>query len=247
MSGMADAQTIDEADVARFNQVAATWWNPDGPFRPLHRLNPTRLDFLRHTLNRHFGFDAKDLRPLQGKRLLDAGCGGGLIAEPMARLGAAVVGLDASETAHGVAKAHASAQGLAIDYRLGGIETLAEPPFDIILALEVIEHVADVDAFLSHCRRLTAPGGVLILSTLNRTPKSFALGIVAAEYILRWLPRGTHDWKKFLKPSELAAALAKAGFTLQSQAGLIYNPLTGQWKMSETDLSVNYYAVALGG
>lgn len=242
---MAQAQTIDSADIARFDQVAATWWDPAGPFKPLHRLNPTRLAFLRHTLDDHFSSDSKELYPFTGKRLLDAGCGGGLVAEPMCRLGASVTGLDASETAHGVAKAHAAAQGLVIDYRLGGIEDLDTIPFDVILALEVVEHVADVDAFLGHCRRLLAPGGVLILSTLNRTAKSYALGIVAAEYVLRWLPRGTHDWQKFLKPSELAAALGRAGFRLQSQAGLVYNPLSGQWKMSKTDLSVNYYAVAV--
>jgi 2-polyprenyl-6-hydroxyphenyl methylase/3-demethylubiquinone-9 3-methyltransferase len=243
---MAQAHTIDAADIARFDQVAATWWDPDGPFKPLHRLNPARLAFLRRTLDQHFGSTANTLRPLAGKRLLDAGCGGGLIAEPMARLGAAVTGLDASAEALTVARAHAAAQGLAIDYRQGGIEDVDGPPFDVILALEVIEHVADPDAFLGHCRKLLAPGGILIVSTLNRTSKSFALGIVAAEYLLRWLPRGTHDWKKFLKPSELAAALRRAGLSLRSQAGLVYNPLTGQWKISDTDLSVNYFAVAVG-
>ena len=242
---MPTAATIDADDIARFQAVAASWWDETGPFRPLHRLNPTRVAFLRQTLIRHFGRDDHRPQPFTGLRLLDAGCGGGLVAEPMARLGATVTGLDAGAETIGVARAHAEAGGVKIDYRQGGIESLtADHPFDAVLALEVIEHVADVDLFLKGCRRLIAPDGVLILSTLNQTAKSFLLGVVAAEYVLRWLPQGTHDWRKFLKPSALAHALERAGFRLLGLQGLVYSPRNDSWELSPRDLSVNYFAVA---
>ncbi|RIK94831.1 MAG: bifunctional 3-demethylubiquinol 3-O-methyltransferase/2-polyprenyl-6-hydroxyphenol methylase [Proteobacteria bacterium] len=242
------ATTIDADDIARFQAVAASWWDENGPFRPLHRLNPARISFIRQTLLRHFGGDDNNPRPFAGLRLLDAGCGGGLVAEPMARLGAAVTGFDATAETVNVARAHAAAGGLEIDYRPGGIEEFtADRSFDAILALEVIEHVADADRFLQECRRLIADQGVLILSTLNQTMKSYLLGIVAAEYVLRWLPQGTHDWQKFQKPSALAHALERAGFRLTGLQGLVYRPFSDRWELSPRDLSVNYFAVAVGG
>lgn len=242
---MPHAATIDADDIARFQAVAASWWDENGPFRPLHRLNPARISFIRQTLLRHFGGDDNNPRPFAGLRLLDAGCGGGLVAEPMARLGAAVTGFDATAETVNVARAHAAAGGLEIDYRQGGIEELtADRSFDVILALEVIEHVADADRFLQECRRLIADQGVLILSTLNQTMKSYLLGVVAAEYVLRWLPQGTHDWQKFQKPSALAHALERVGFRLTGLQGLVYRPFSDSWELSPRDLSVNYFAVA---
>lgn len=240
------AASIDPAEIARFSAMAAEWWDPQGKFRPLHKFNPVRLGFIRDRICTHFRRDSQSDTPLKGLRLLDIGCGGGLVSEPMARLGASVVGADASERNIGVASLHAAEAGVSVDYRATSAEALAEAgeQFDIVLALEVVEHVADLDGFLAACGQMVKPGGLLITATLNRTPKSFALGIVAAEYILGWVPRGTHDWKKFLKPHELAAGLRRAGLTLAEVAGVSYSPLSDRWRITR-DTDVNYLLVAV--
>ena len=238
--------TIDAEEVAKFSAMAADWWNPTGKFRPLHVLNPVRIRFIRDAACAAFGLDATARAPLDGLRLLDVGCGGGLIAEPMARLGAQVTGVDAAEANVKTASVHAAEVGLAIDYRAGTAEALieaGEPPFDIVLALEIVEHVADVDVFLKTCARLLAPGGLLVLSTLNRTPKAFALAIVGAEHVLRWLPRGTHDWSKFVTPEEMRAPLAAEGLTVAPAVGVSYTPIADRWRLSR-DVSVNYMMTA---
>jgi 2-polyprenyl-6-hydroxyphenyl methylase/3-demethylubiquinone-9 3-methyltransferase len=243
------AASIDPAEIARFSAMAAEWWDPQGKFRPLHKFNPVRLGFIRDRIAAHFRRDSvsasENSGPLAGLRLLDIGCGGGLVSEPMARLGADVVGADASERNIGIASQHAAEGGLTVDYRCTSAEALAAAgeQFDVVLALEVVEHVADLDAFLAACGRMVKPGGLLIAATLNRTPKSFALGIVAAEYILGWVPRGTHDWKKFLKPHELAAGLRRAGLSLSEVAGVSYSPLSDRWSIGR-DTDVNYMLVA---
>lgn len=238
-------QSIDESEIARFSETAALWWDAQGPYRPLHRLNPARLDYIRMALLRHFGRDSAALRPLEGLRALDVGCGGGLIAEPLARMGATVTGVDAGADSIGVARAHAAGTGLDIDYRAAAVEDLADAgeDFDIVLMLEVVEHVADIPGFLAACRAVTADRGALVFSTLNRTARSFALGIVAAEYVLGWVPRGTHDWRKFVTPAEMTAHLAAAGFDVQNTAGLSYDPLRDRWTTSR-DTAVNYIGMA---
>ncbi len=240
------ASTIDAAEVARFSAMAAEWWDPDGPARPLHRLNPLRLGFIRAHVSGRFGRSDEDLAPFRGLRVLDIGCGGGLLAEPMARLGADVVGLDASEKAVAAARAHAAAGGLEIDYRLGAVEDLAtgDERFDIVLNMEIVEHVAAPETFLATAASLVAPGGCMVVATLNRTLKSLALAKVAAEYVLGWLPPGTHDWRRFMRPSELAAALRRGGLRVEAFRGLVYSPLAGQWSLSR-DLAVNYMAFAV--
>ncbi|MCC6471103.1 MAG: bifunctional 2-polyprenyl-6-hydroxyphenol methylase/3-demethylubiquinol 3-O-methyltransferase UbiG [Alphaproteobacteria bacterium] len=240
----ADA-TVDPAEVERFAAIAAEWWDPAGKFRPLHRMNPVRLEFIRDRICARFGRDPKAARPLAGVTLIDIGAGGGLIAEPLARLGAAVTAIDASERNVAVARLHAEGQGLAIDYRFAtaGDVAGAGESFDVVLSLEVIEHVADRAAFLADCAALVRPGGLMILATLNRTAKSFALGIVGAEYILRWLPIGTHDWRRFVRPSELAADLRHAGLRIAEFKGIAYNPLADRFSLG-SDIDVNYMAVA---
>ena len=242
----ANPSTVDDAEVARFSAIAADWWDPAGKFRPLHRFNPVRIDYIKDALCRRFGRDSAAEQPLQGLRLLDIGCGGGLMAEPMARLGAAVTGIDASERNIKTASVHAREAGLAIDYRIGSAESLlaADERFDAVLSLEVIEHVADVPLFLSCCADLVAPGGQLFLATLNRTPKSYLMAIIGAEYVLRWLPRGTHDWKRFQKPSDLAAALRSRGLTVSNLSGVVYNPLTDTFRLDARDIAVNYLMTA---
>jgi 2-polyprenyl-6-hydroxyphenyl methylase/3-demethylubiquinone-9 3-methyltransferase len=238
--------TIDADEVAKFAAMAEEWWDPRGPFAPLHVFNPVRLGFIRDAACAQFGRADEARRPLEGLRLLDVGCGGGLVSEPMARLGAQVTGVDASETNVKAAQAHAVERRLDIDYRACAVEDLlaaGEAPFDIVLALEIVEHVADVDEFLSACAELVAPGGLLVLATLNRTPKAFALAVVGAEYVLGWLPRGSHDWSKFVKPSEAAAALNKAGLNADAPVGVSFNPILGRWRLSE-DASVNYMLAA---
>jgi 2-polyprenyl-6-hydroxyphenyl methylase/3-demethylubiquinone-9 3-methyltransferase len=243
---MKNATTVDPAEVERFARIADEWWDADGKFAPLHRLNPARIGFVRDRVAAHFNRDPLKPAPLAGLRLLDIGCGGGLVCEPMRRLGADVVGIDASDKNVAVARLHAERMGLAIDYRADVAERLrvAGAAFDVVLALEVVEHVADPDLFLRCCADLVKPGGVLVLSTLNRTAKAFALGIVAAEYVLRWLPRGTHDWRKFLKPSAVARPLRAAGLSVEALAGLVYSPVTGRWRIDPNDLDVNYLVVA---
>jgi 2-polyprenyl-6-hydroxyphenyl methylase/3-demethylubiquinone-9 3-methyltransferase len=221
--------------------MAAEWWDPNGKFRPLHRLGPVRLAYIRDKLSRHFGRDTRSLRPFEGLRVLDIGCGGGLIAEPLARLGAEVTAVDASDENIAVARAHAVESGLAIDYRASTAEELAAAgeQFDVVLALEVLEHVADRDGFLAACAALVKPGGALIVATLNRTPQSYLLAIVGAEYVLGWLPRGTHDWNKFIRPSELAATVRRCGLELRDFSGVGYSPIADSWRIVR-DLGVNY-------
>jgi 2-polyprenyl-6-hydroxyphenyl methylase / 3-demethylubiquinone-9 3-methyltransferase len=234
--------SVDPAEVERFSRIAAEWWDPKGKFAPLHKFNPTRLAFIRDQALYRFGRDPKARRPFEGLRLLDIGCGGGLLSEPMTRLGFRVVGVDASERNIGTAGAHAAEQGLDIDYRCSTAEALleaGEPPFDVILNMEVIEHVADPGAFLRDCARLLAPGGLMIVATLNRTLKAFALAKVGAEYVLRWLPAGTHDWSKFLKPEELRGFLAGEPVAVDGPYGVVFDPLSGRWSQSH-DADVNY-------
>jgi len=239
----AGSASVDPAEIAKFEAMAEAWWDPAGKFRPLHRLNPVRIAYVRDQAVRRFGRDPKAARPLAGLRLLDIGCGGGLMAEPMARLGAAVVGIDAAERNIEIARRHARASRLAIDYRVATAEALeaADERFDLVLNLEVVEHVADPAAFLAASLRLLAPGGLMVLATLNRTAKSFALAIVGAEYILGWLPRGTHDWRRFLRPSEVARILRREGGAIIDLVGVGYSPIADEWRLGR-DLDVNYMA-----
>jgi 2-polyprenyl-6-hydroxyphenyl methylase/3-demethylubiquinone-9 3-methyltransferase len=243
MPSQADVRSsIDPAEVERFSKIAAEWWDPKGKFAPLHKFNPVRLAFIREQALHRFGRDPAARRPFEGLRLLDIGCGGGLLSEPMSRLGFEVVAVDASARNIGTASTHAAEQELAIDYRCATAEALlaaGEPPFDVILNMEVIEHVADPGAFVRTCARLLKPGGLMIVATLNRTLKAFALAKVGAEYVLRWLPTGTHDWNRFLKPDQIRAFLAGEPVVVDGPFGVVFEPLTGRWKQSH-DSDVNY-------
>lgn len=244
---MADPSgTVDQEEIARFAAHAEAWWNPEGGFAPLHRINPVRLEFIRARLLAQFQRDARSLQPFRGLRLLDIGCGGGLVAEPMRRLGFTVVGIDADEAAISVARTHAEAAGLEIDYRVGSAEAIAAAGmrFDAVLALEVVEHVADLEAFFAALSKLLKPGGVFVGATVNRTPASFAFAILGAEYLLRWLPPGTHQWRKFLRPSEFVLGLRRHGLVATALAGLGFDVGRGGWAVSE-NLSVNYFVVAV--
>jgi len=234
--------TVDPAEVERFSRIADEWWDPRGKFAPLHRLNPVRIGYIRDRAAAHWQRDALSGRPLDGLSLLDIGCGGGLLSEPMTRLGATVTGVDASARNISVAALHAERQGLSIDYRQGTAEALADSgaKFDIVMALEIVEHVSDVDLFLRSCGNMVKPGGLLFLSTLNRTAKAWAMAIAGAEYVLGWLPRGTHDWKKFLKPSEAVHGLRDGGIDAQEIVGVVYSPLSRLWSLNKNDLDVNY-------
>ena len=240
--------TIDEAEVARFSALAAEWWNPNGKFGVLHKFNPVRLAFIRDEAAGHFGRDVKGSQPFAGLRLLDIGCGGGLLSEPMARLGFAVVAADASEKNIKTARVHGTEQGLAIDYRVTTAEDLAAAgeQFDAILNMEVVEHVADLKLFLQSCAAMLKPGGLMFVATLNRTTKAFALAVVGAEYVLGWLPRGTHDWSKFVTPGELETALSASGLKIAQTSGVVFNPLSGRWSLS-SDIDVNYMVAARRG
>jgi 2-polyprenyl-6-hydroxyphenyl methylase / 3-demethylubiquinone-9 3-methyltransferase len=238
--------SVDPAEVARFAALAGEWWSPDGKFAPLHRLNPVRLRFIRDRVAAHVGREALADQPLEDRplgdvRILDIGCGGGLLCEPLARLGARMTGVDAGAEAIAVARGHAAEAGLTIDYRHASAEELAATGerFDVVLVMELVEHVADPAAFITTAADLLDDGGLMILATLNRTPKSFLHAIVGAEYVLRWLPHGTHDWKKFLRPSELAAMARVGGLVVEEIVGLTYNPLTGTWRLGR-DTTVNY-------
>ena len=235
------ATTVDEAEVERFSRIAAEWWDPTGKFRPLHRFNPVRLEYIRDKVCAHFGRDPIAVKPFDGLRLLDIGCGGGLLSEPMTRLGADVVGADASQTNIEVAKIHAAETGLAIDYRATTAEALADAGerFDVILNMEVVEHVADVDLYLRKCAEMVKPGGLMFIATINRTLKAFALAIVGAEQILRWLPKGTHQYEKLVRPEEIDRALEPTGLTVIERTGVSYNPLTDNWVRTR-DTDVNY-------
>ena len=235
------ATTIDPEDVARFSAIAGEWWDPDGKFKPLHRFNPIRLKYIRDRMCDQFGRDPRSLRPFNGLRFLDVGCGGGLISEPLTRMGANVTGIDASDRNIRTAQVHAIQSGLDIDYRATTVEDICAggETFDAVISLEVVEHVADADLFFDGCAALVSKNGAIVLATLNRTPKSFVLGIIGAEYVMRWLPRGTHDWKKFVRPSEIARGLRRNQVTIEDVSGLTLNPLTGEWRISR-DVSVNY-------
>lgn len=241
---MTGATSVDPAEVAKFSAIAAEWWDPAGKFAPLHKFNPVRLAFIRAEAANHFSRDARSLRPFEGFSLLDIGCGGGLLSEPMARLGFAVTGADASDRNIGTARAHAAQSGLSIDYQTTTAETLALEgrSFDAVLNMEVVEHVADVAAYLKACTALVKPGGITVVATLNKTLKSLALAKFGAEYVLNWLPRGTHDWNRFIPPAELKAALEESGLTILKTQGVSFDPLGWDWKLS-SDVDVNYMVV----
>ena len=238
--------TASSEEIAKFSALADSWWDPSGPFRPLHKLNPARIKFARDRLANHFHRDTGRSKPFSGLTLLDIGCGGGLIAEPMARLGFHVTGIDASEQNIGVAQVHADRLGLQIVYEHAAPEKLVsrKHSYDVVLALEVVEHVPDLDAFVAAAAQLVAPGGVLIAATLNRTLKALALAKIGAEYIMRWLPTGTHDWRKFVRPSELASGFRRSGLSVTELTGVSYDVFTDRWRLSK-DLDVNYLALAL--
>lgn len=237
--------TIDQSEVDRFSAMAAEWWDPKGKFRPLHKFNPVRLAYIRDTACAHFGRDPKAPQPLKGLRVLDIGCGGGLLSEPMARMGAEVVGADASEKNIRIAETHAAGSGVAVDYRAVTAEALADAGerFDIVLNMEVVEHVADVDFFMTACAAMVRPGGLMFVATINRTMKAAALAIFAAENILRWLPRGTHQYEKLVRPEEIEKPLSASGMAVVERTGVFFNPLANQWYLSP-DMDVNYMLVA---
>jgi 2-polyprenyl-6-hydroxyphenyl methylase/3-demethylubiquinone-9 3-methyltransferase len=237
----AAVDSVDPREIAGFAAVADRWWDPGGPFRPLHRLNPVRIAFVRDGLAAHFGRPAESDLPLQGLEIADIGCGGGLVSEPLARLGATVTGVDAAPEALAVARDQAAAAGLDIAYLESTAEALVASGrrFDAVVALEIVEHVADRSAFVADCCRLLRPGGMIVMSTLNRTPRAFALAIVGAEYLLRWVPRGSHRWSKFVRPAELARDLRQGGARVTEVAGLVYDPLADRWRLS-ADVAVNY-------
>jgi 2-polyprenyl-6-hydroxyphenyl methylase / 3-demethylubiquinone-9 3-methyltransferase len=245
---LAEGTSIDRDEVAKFAAMAGGWWDPEGDFRPLHRLNPTRLAFLRDHACTHFARDPGADRPLAGLEVLDVGCGGGLLCEPLARLGAEVTGIDAAGEAVAAADWHAEQSGLEIEYHCTTAEDLAAAGrrFDLVVNMEVVEHVADVDRFVAASCDLVKPGGAMAVATLNRTPKAFLLAVVGAEYVLGWLPRGTHDWRRFLRPSELVRRLDANGLTVKELTGVTYNPLDDRWRRSR-DLDVNYMLFAVRG
>jgi 2-polyprenyl-6-hydroxyphenyl methylase / 3-demethylubiquinone-9 3-methyltransferase len=239
------AASIDPDEVEQFARLGAQWWNPRGPMAALHKFNPVRLGYIRDEATAHFSRDPKRLDCLSGLRILDIGCGGGILSEPLARLGASVVGADPSEENIAIASAHAKESGVSVDYRATTAEDLAAQAelFDIVLAMEVVEHVTNVDDFVATCAAMVKPGGLMIAATLNRTMKSFALAIVGAEYILRWVPRGTHQWDKFVTPEELERALVAGGLRVTAERGVIYNLLADRWQLSD-DMDVNYMMAA---
>ena len=248
LAGLRAQTTVDPEDVRAFSAHAGQWWDEDGPFAPLHRLNPVRLAYLRARLLAHFGLDGDRPRPLDGLKMADAGCGGGLVTEPLCRLGAAMTGIDASVEAIASARRHAELAGLEIAYRTGTVEDLAarRPDFDALVALEIVEHVADRRAFVDACLACVKPGGLVVFSTLNRTLRSLALAKIGAEYVLSWIPRGTHDFGKFVKPSELARDLRRCGAALTDVTGVAFHPVDRRWRLSG-DISINYMATAVRG
>ncbi|EBA04874.1 3-demethylubiquinone-9 3-methyltransferase [Rhodobacteraceae bacterium HTCC2150] len=239
--------TVDPAEIAKFQAMADEWWDPNGKFKPLHHLNPCRLDYITRQIEAEFDRDLTQPSPFSGLRILDIGCGGGLLSEPMARLGADVVGADAADRNLPIARLHAEQSGLTIDYRHTTAEAMAADgeQFDVVLNMEVVEHVADPLAYLTACQQLLKPGGMMICSTLNRTAKSFVFAIVGAEYVMRWLPKGTHEWDKFIKPDELFELLTGAQLSPVDRRGMVLNPVRWEWQLSERDLSVNYVTTSL--
>jgi len=233
--------SVDAAEVERFSRLASDWWDPRGPMAALHKFNPVRLAYIRDQAAARFARDPKKLDCLKGLRMLDIGCGGGILSEPLARLGAEMVGADPAEENIATAQAHAEETGVAVDYRATTAEELAEAGerFDVVLAMEVVEHVADVASFVATCASMVKPGGLMIAATLNRTLKSFALAIVGAEYVLRWVPRGTHQWDKFVTPNELELAFERSGLNVIGERGVVYNPFADRWQLS-SDMDVNY-------
>ncbi|MCY1126725.1 bifunctional 2-polyprenyl-6-hydroxyphenol methylase/3-demethylubiquinol 3-O-methyltransferase UbiG [Frigidibacter sp. RF13] len=244
---MMSPTTVDPAEIAKFEAMAAEWWDVGGKFKPLHMMNPVRLDYICAQIAAEFGRDLTAPRPFEGLRLLDIGCGGGLLSEPMARLGATVVGADAAEGNIPVARLHAEQSGLTIDYRHTTAEALAEAgeAFDVVLAMEIVEHVADPQGFTTTCHDLLKPGGLMVMSTLNRTAKSFLAAIIGAEWVMRWLPKGTHDWQKFITPEELYGLIRTAGLDPVDRKGFVFNPVSWQWSVSERDLAVNYVTASV--
>ena len=239
--------TVDAGEIAKFEAMAAEWWDPNGKFKPLHMLNPCRLGYITRQIAEEFARDLSGDKPFKGLRIFDIGCGGGLLCEPMARLGATVVGVDAAAGNIPVAKAHAAQSGLTIDYRHTTAEEVAAAGehYDVVLNMEVVEHVADPLSFLTACQQLLRPGGLHICSTINRNPKSFMMAIIGAEHIMRWLPKGTHEWNKFITPDELFAFITNAGLEPVDRKGFVFNPLGWSWSISDRDLSVNYVTAAL--
>lgn len=239
--------TVDPAEVAKFEAMAAEWWDPNGKFKPLHMLNPCRLDYITRQIAAEFDRDLTQDHPFTGLRILDIGCGGGLLSEPMARLGATVVGADAAPRNIPVAQVHAAQSGLDIDYRHTTAEDMAAAGerFDVVLNMEVVEHVANPLAYLTACQTLLKPGGLMICSTLNRNSKSFVMAIVGAEWVMRWLPKGTHDWAKFITPDELYALLRQAGLDPVDKKGMVFNPVSWNWSLSSRDLSCNYVTASV--
>jgi 2-polyprenyl-6-hydroxyphenyl methylase / 3-demethylubiquinone-9 3-methyltransferase len=245
MMAQRNSGTIDQAEIDRFSAMASEWWDPSGKFRPLHKFNPTRVDYIKRQVCANFGRDSHDPKALGGLRLLDIGCGGGLLCEPMARMGAEVVGADPSDTNIEIAALHAGQMGLTIDYRAETAEALAEAgeSFDVILNMEVVEHVADAGLYIETCAAMVRPGGLMFVATINRTPKAWALAIFAAENVLRWLPRGTHTYEKLVRPAELEASLVSGGLDITDRTGVFYNPLRDRWNLSR-DMDVNYMMLA---